>query len=387
MGLLRTFLALLVVGSHLGAFGGATFAVKAFFVISGFYMALVIDTRYYALPIADFYASRLLRLLPTYWVVGLLTVVAELLLVPHGQEFHWLTSPIAHWTALDAFSLPVSIVLYIGLSLTTMLGLDTGQWLGFTKTGGQLSLAPDFSPNATSVMAINPVPQGWSIGLEMLFYLIAPFVVRRSVWVITSLCIFSLAFRVALMVAGFSGEPWSRTLFPSELIYFLLGVLGYRIYLIIPELRFSPRTEVRLAIMVLFIALVYWPIERMLRGSLVWDVWNTVPYALIAGGIPFLFKLTRNNAVDANIGELSYPIYMCHALVLGLIQWSPLNASPFFGVGWPRYILTIVLVMITAFLLDRLIVLPLDEVRIRFGARLRIKSRFWGGAQIHRQVR
>jgi len=31
-------------------------------------------------------------------------------------------------------------------------------------------------------------------------------------------------------------------------------------------------------------------------------------------------------------------------------------------------------------------VLPLDEVRIRFGARLRIKSRFWGGAQIHRQV-
>jgi len=115
VGLLRTFLALLVVGSHLGAFGGATFAVKAFFVISGFYMALVIDTRYYALPIADFYASRLLRLLPTYWVVGLLTVVAELLLVPHGQEFHWLTSPIAHWTALDAFSLPVSIVLYIGL--------------------------------------------------------------------------------------------------------------------------------------------------------------------------------------------------------------------------------------------------------------------------------
>jgi len=384
VGLLRTFLALLVVGSHLGAFGGATFAVKAFFIISGFYMALVIDTRYCALPIADFYASRLLRLLPTYWAVGLLTIAAELLLVPHGQKFHWLTSPVAHWTALDTFSLPVSIVIYIGLSLTTMLGLDTGLWLGFTKTGGQLSLAPDFSPNATSVMALNPVPQGWSIGLEMLFYLIAPFVVRRSVWVITSLCIFSLAFRVALMAAGFSGEPWSRTLFPSELIYFLLGVLGYRIYLIIPKLRFSPKTEARLAIMVLFIALIYWPIERMLRASLVWDVWNTVPYALIAGGIPFLFKLTRNNALDANVGELSYPIYMCHALVMGLIQWSPLNASPSFGAGWPRYILTIVLVIFTAYLLDRLLVLPLDELRIRFGARLRVKSRFWGKAQVYR---
>jgi hypothetical protein len=34
LGLLRTILALLVVGSHLHAFGGGFFAVKAFFVIS-----------------------------------------------------------------------------------------------------------------------------------------------------------------------------------------------------------------------------------------------------------------------------------------------------------------------------------------------------------------
>jgi hypothetical protein len=64
VGLLRAILASLVVGSHLGAFGGATFAVKGFFIISGFYMALVISTRYYALPVGDFYASRLLRLVP-----------------------------------------------------------------------------------------------------------------------------------------------------------------------------------------------------------------------------------------------------------------------------------------------------------------------------------
>ena len=40
--------------------------MKSFFIISGFYMALVIDTRYYALPVSDFYTSRLLRLLPLY---------------------------------------------------------------------------------------------------------------------------------------------------------------------------------------------------------------------------------------------------------------------------------------------------------------------------------
>jgi len=150
-----SFLALLVVGSHLGAFGGATFAVKAFFIISGFYMALVIDKRYYALPISNFYASRLMRLLPTYWVVGLLTLAAEILLAPHGEKLHPMASPLAYGSGLDPTTLPLPILIYIGLAVTTMLGLDTGQWLGFSRVDRQLSFAPDFSSGATSVMALS----------------------------------------------------------------------------------------------------------------------------------------------------------------------------------------------------------------------------------------
>jgi len=375
VGLLRTILALLVVGSHLHAFGGATFAVKSFFIISGFYMALVIDTRYYALPVSSFYTSRLLRLLPLYWVVGLLTLLAEIVLVPRGQYFDKLASPLAYNGGLDISSLPFPLILYIGVSLATMLGLDTGLWLGFDRVGGALSLAPDFAPGATSVMALNPVPQGWTIGLELLFYALAPFIVRRSIWLIGTLCLFSLAFRLALMALGFSGEPWNRTLFPSELIYFLLGVLGYRLYVVLPRLKLPQHAQSTLALAVLAISIIYWPVEHFIRGSLIWQVWNTVPYLLIAAGIPFLFKLTKDNALDANIGELSYPIYMCHVLIIGLIGWSPLNDAPFIGSGWPRYIFTIALVIAAAFVLDRLIVLPIDKLRVRFGAKNRIEPK------------
>jgi peptidoglycan/LPS O-acetylase OafA/YrhL len=367
VGLLRTILALLVVGSHLGAFGGATFAVKGFFIISGFYMALVISTRYYALPVGDFYVSRLLRLLPLYWVIGLLTVGAELWLVPHGQQFHKFVSPVANVSGLDLGSLPGPLLAYVVLSVSTMFGLDTGQWLGFTRVGGQLSLAPDFAPNSTTVVDLSPVPPGWTIGLELLFYLLAPFIVRRSIWFIASLCAFSLAFRVAMMTAGFFGYPWSRSLFPSELIYFLLGVLAYRLYLIIPDLNFSLRKRACIAATVLVIAVIYWPVDWVIRGSI---IWNTLPYVLIAAGIPFLFELTKDNTLDANIGELSYPIYMCHLFVMGLVQWSPLNNVPV----WPRHILTIILVIIVAFLLDRLLVLPIDRLRLKFGAKPRIDS-------------
>jgi peptidoglycan/LPS O-acetylase OafA/YrhL len=373
LGVLRTILALLVVGSHLHAFGGAAFAVKSFFIISGFYMALVINTRYWALPISSFYASRLLRLLPLYWVIGLLTLVAEIVLVPRGQYFDKLAGPLAYGAGLDLTSLPLPIMLYIGLSLATMLGLDTGHWLGFDRVSGALSFAPDFGPGATSVMALNPVPQGWTIGLELLFYAVAPFVVRRSIWLIGSLCVLSLAFRFTLIALGFSGEPWNRTLFPSELIYFLLGVLGYRLYVAIPCLKLLARTQTLFALAVPVLAIVYWPVEHSIRGSLVWHIWNTAPYLLIAAGIPFLFKMTKDNAIDANIGELSYPIYMCHILIFGLFNWSPLNHARFVGHGWPRYILTIALVIAAAFVLDRLIVLPIDKLRVRFGAKNRVE--------------
>jgi peptidoglycan/LPS O-acetylase OafA/YrhL len=61
----------------------------------------------------DFYASRLLRLVPLYWVIGLLTVAAELWLVPHGQQFHKLVSPVANVSELDLGSLPVPLLAYV----------------------------------------------------------------------------------------------------------------------------------------------------------------------------------------------------------------------------------------------------------------------------------
>jgi peptidoglycan/LPS O-acetylase OafA/YrhL len=372
LGSLRFILALLVVGSHLGAFGGATFAVKAFFIISGFYMALVIDTRYHKLPVASFYASRMLRLLPLYWVVGVLTLISEFFLVPAGQMMSKMASPLFYAGGLGLSSLPIIILIYAGVSDVTMLGLDTGQWLGFNRLTGQLSLAPVFGPDATSVMGLSPVPQGWSVGLELLFYLIAPFVIRRSIWFLASLCALSLASRIALMAAGFSGNPWDRTLFPSELIYFLLGVLAYRLYLELPHLKLSPRMELGLAAMVLGVTVIYWPVDHVIHGSLVWE---TVPYILVAAGMPFLFKLSKDISLDASIGELSYPIYMGHGLIIGLLLWSPLNTAPFIGSGWPRHVLTIVLVIAGAFLLDRLVVLPIDRLRIRFGAKKRIDLR------------
>src|ERR1700759_2448929 len=76
MGLIRILLALAVVAGHCGAVWkfymvGGKVAVQSFFIISGFYMSLILNEKYigknksYKL----FISNRLLRLYPVYWAV------------------------------------------------------------------------------------------------------------------------------------------------------------------------------------------------------------------------------------------------------------------------------------------------------------------------------
>ena len=81
MGIFRLFLAIAVVLQHTKPIGGfqplgATEAVETFFMISGFYMAMILTEKYrgpgsYRL----FLGNRSLRIYPAYWVVAALTVV------------------------------------------------------------------------------------------------------------------------------------------------------------------------------------------------------------------------------------------------------------------------------------------------------------------------
>ncbi|MCF8321913.1 MAG: acyltransferase family protein [Flavobacterium sp.] len=84
MGFLRFILAISVVLAHsssiygFGLVGGKT-AVQAFYIISGFYMTLILNEKYignnnsYKL----FITNRFLRLYPIYWIILLLTVLFQ----------------------------------------------------------------------------------------------------------------------------------------------------------------------------------------------------------------------------------------------------------------------------------------------------------------------
>jgi peptidoglycan/LPS O-acetylase OafA/YrhL len=155
-------------------------AVKGFFIISGFYMALILDQKYgrSAAGIRAFAINRFLRLYPLYIVVLALTIgwyvvrLATLGARTPSQAIFSMNEVLAGWR-----------VWAIWLSNVSLLGLDficAWDWVpekGFAFLQG--SANPPIEGTVTMGATVWVI-QAWSISMEILFYLCAPFLSRRK---------------------------------------------------------------------------------------------------------------------------------------------------------------------------------------------------------------
>jgi peptidoglycan/LPS O-acetylase OafA/YrhL len=312
MGTLRFLLAMSVVWGHVlylrnyELIPGDT-PVQAFYAISGFYMALVLDRKYrgggagYFL----FITNRFWRLYPVYAVVLCVTLVFLLVAARSSLAVPVLTS----WRSVDA--LDGTSAIFLLLTQLVMFGQDLYSFLALKA--GSIIFWPDFHTAAQPLYALLLVPQAWTLGVELSFYLVAPFIVRRPISVMAAVLFASLALRLLLQFGlGFSGDPWSYRFFPSELAVFMLGAIGYRVY----KPSVSPRKAFRILVV----------LAVCVAAALLINRWHGVTrFASVAAllliflAIPTLFRGSQDNAVDRYLGELSYPIYVCHVLVIWVI--------------------------------------------------------------------
>src|SRR5262249_32525494 len=74
-------------------------------------------------------------------------------------------------------------------------------------------------------MRILLVPQGWSLGTELTYFLVAPLVVAASWRRVVALGLASVAVRIGFLVtlSGAYMGCWRTKFFPSVLVFFLLG--------------------------------------------------------------------------------------------------------------------------------------------------------------------
>lgn len=304
MGVLRLLLAWLVIISHsspiFGWRGLGADAVTAFFIISGFYMALILDQKYRASGgLWLFYSNRALRLFPLYFLFLLVYLLLSLI-GQHGipridRIFHIAEQGMTYATDGSVGSV-VAIVpnlLFIGSDVLRLflVDVDSGQFLpwriGMAETselrGGYQYLV---------------MPHIWSLGVEIVFYAVVPFLAQLKLYRLLVAFIALLVLQKSLSL--WAGDlAWLHLLSLWNLCFFVLGMLVFRLT---PFLVSSKRWLV-----VLFAAAPL--VTAVVAEGNYWLNW--VPFSL---GLPALFFLTKNSSLDTKVGNLSYPVYLCHFL-------------------------------------------------------------------------
>ncbi|MEN9662999.1 MAG: hypothetical protein RL324_1948 [Verrucomicrobiota bacterium] len=295
MGIIRFFLAFCVVLGHagtnhtIGPVLDSWVAVQGFYIISGFYISMVLNTSYSSCLV--FWTNRLLRLLPVYYAALLL-----------GLWAYQLGNGVSYWH--DFSQLPLAPLAFMFFNQATLIFQDVTLFTGVQQ--GHFMFMADGSDSTPILRNLLIIPQAWSLGVEVSFYLVAPFIVRKLP-LIGALFLGSLVVRMLLIRVGYSGDPWSYRFFPNELALFLLGVMAHKLYA-----RHRPHFErkdwlgwVLLVAMVAYI--VAW--AHIPLGN---DARKICFFLLTAASLPYVFALSKDNALDRFIANLSYPIYVSH---------------------------------------------------------------------------
>lgn len=243
-------------------------SVAFFFMITGFlFFTKIINDRTIGTDWIKLFVSRVLRLVPLYFLVVFLLF------------------------------LTVAIVSKFSLNDTSFQLIKKSiKWLSFTMFG---------SPDLNGVESTSLIVAGvtWSLPYEWLFYLALP-ILALTVGNISSVPVLMLGF---LGVAGFATlcfSPWHLSSFAGGIVAALL-VRNERFC------KFSSRRVASLALipavllaMVLFPS-TYAPIPLLLLSS---------AFALIAGGNTMFGALSSR--ISCTLGEMAYSIYLLHGIML-----------------------------------------------------------------------
>lgn len=318
MGILRFILAITVVLAHSGSIFGLNFvggkiAVQAFYIISGFYMTLILNEKYigknnsYKL----FISNRFLRLYPIYWVVLFFTVGFSLvvLMFTKGDGLKTLARYAEYFNTMDIGSFCFLIFTNLFLFLQ-----DAVLFLGLNTTNGNLFFTANYQETTPMLYQFLFIPQAWTIGIEIAFYLIAPFIVRKKLIVVIPLILLSIGLRLLLYFGlNLTNDPWTYRFFPTELVFFLLGIVSYHLYK-----RLQKKDIKTIYLKIIWLGILGFTILFSILKLPAKEYLYLIAFFI---ALPFVFILTKNWKNDSYIGELSYPIYISHMLVLTLLYY------------------------------------------------------------------
>jgi len=346
MGIIRFLLAFCVVFAHFPIentyFLNATFAVQTFYIFSGFYITLILQNNNYN-SYKEFILSRYLRLFPIYFTCIIITFVAN-----KGNTIYG-TNIVSD--KLNFF--PSVLIIFTNI---TMFLQDLLMFIGINN--GSLNFVTNFENSyPLPLYKYLYVPQGWTLGLELTFYLVAPFLLNKiNIKKIIIIIFISLSLRVLLIYNGLIFDPWNYRFFPNEIIFFLLGSVSYLMF--VKKKIFKKTVSFFCFFLIIFFLIFYNKIKLYTT-----DYIFIFLYFFIIISIPSIFNLTKYNSLDRFFGNLSYPIYCSHFIAIGFcIKVLNIDRNQSYISG----LLVLISVLLLSAILNKYLQAPVDKFRKKF---------------------
>jgi len=336
-GAIRLFLALLVVLGHLGDWSFvSTYAVFAFYIISGYLMCLVMNDRYHysASGVRAYALNRFLRIFPPYWFACGVSVVV-----------------------LGFFGDPAYGVLWYQWALPETLG----EW---SRNLGLFG----FEPGMRNAL----VTPAWALRVELFFYIGIGLFLGRGRGIALVWGAGSLAYHLYLAYSGAGGGvagevggevDWGARYYPiaAASLPFSLGALIFHSRDLIA--RWFPRPA-----LVLPHVLGLWVANALFAGYTRAGATAFHFYlscALMACVVALLVNpgpvAKTLRSVDVRMGDLAYPVYLIHMQV-GFVMASVFGLPQH---GMPLFWAALVPVLLVAGIMLRLVDDPIERLRDR----------------------
>jgi len=292
--ILRGLAVLLVVLFHLqiGGIQSGFLGVDIFFVISGFLMAVLYNPN----EKGKFFYRRVKRLLPTYYVTVLLTLLfAVFITIPNE---------------------------YNQVAKQSVYALVFSSNIGFWMQNSYFSKA-DF----------NPLLHLWSLGVEMQFYLIVPMLY----WIFGRMRImFPLVLLVSLaacfVIVGISPKT-SFFMMPLRLWEFLIGY-GIAVYVTDRgNVKYGHMRFYGMMALILLIAIPTFNVDGEALGfmhghpGLFALLVSLATGGVLAWGLPDAVEHSRVGRALEVLGKYSYSIYLVHFPVIVLFLYHPFSGT------------------------------------------------------------
>lgn len=244
----------------------------------------------------DFWISRYLRLYPVYIICILIAIIGKFLFSITGGSFA---------------NLPLIAQIYLVLTNLTIFFQDAALFLGIADD--ELIFVTNFRKDEYPLHNFLLIPQAWSLGLELSFYAVAPYILIRRTKFLLLLVSVSLSLKLIFLNYFYDNDPWTYRFFPFELSTFLIGSLSYRM---LGKLKIiTAPIFCCFAIIILITFIITYPyiqINHIIK--------NYIFLTVIALFVPSIFVLTQSLKWDCFLGMLSYPVYISHLIIINILN-------------------------------------------------------------------